>query len=376
MFLGWRVDGCGMARYGRSAMKKSNNTNPDNQPKQTTNRAVRQVKKPDERTTDARYQKLPQQYRPKASRDQRDPIDYNSHPYPSMQQFAEFLVLRHDAPRTRHSYYRQMRLVCEYCACDPSIITEELYRNYILFVKTKKLWKPKTIRQAAAAARLFFIEMLEHDEWKVFSQIRTKDHAVLPAVITRDEVKKLLKHIRLRRYRIPIKLIYCCGLRISECLALTIHDIDAAQGKLWIRDSKNNKDRMVPIAQTMIEDLRHYWAFHRHPLLIFPRIGRGDSDLDQTAERMQTADRPIPVSSLERLMVAAREELGIEKCTTHTLRHSFATHLVEAGASLHTVQALLGHSDIDTTMIYLHLTHRTEQDSRALVEQLCCDLPR
>ncbi len=357
-------------------MKNKNSTSPDNQPKQTTKHAARQAKRPDERTADARYQKLPRQYRPKASRDQRDPIDYDSHSYPSMKQFAEFLVLRHDAPRTRHSYYRQMRLAYEYCGCDPSAITEELYRNYILYVKTIKLWKPKTIRQAAAAARLFFIEMLGHAEWKVFSQIRTKDHAVLPAVITRDEVKQLLKHIRLRRYRTPVKLIYCCGLRISECLALTIHDIDAQGGKLWIRDSKNKKDRMVPIAQNMIEDLRRYWAFHRHPLLIFPRIGRGDSDLEKTAERMRTADRPIPVSSLERLMVMARQELGIEKCTTHTLRHSFATHLVEAGASLHTVQALLGHSDIDTTMIYLHLTHRTEQDSRALVETLCQDLPR
>jgi len=370
------VVGCGAVRYCRSAMKKSTITYPDNQPTSITNHSVLQVKNPDLRTADARYQKLPQKYRPKVSRDQCDPIDYASHCFPSMKQFAEFLALRHDAPRTRHSYYRQMRLVLEFCACDPADITEELYRNYLLFVKTKKLWMPKTIRQAAAAARLFFIEMLGRDEWKVFSQIRTKDHAALPAVLTRDEVKMLLKHIRLRRYRTPIKLIYCCGLRISECLALTVHDIDAAQGKLWIRDSKNHKDRMVPIAQSMIEDLRKYWAVHHHPLLIFPSIGRGDNDVAKTAERMRSAHRPIPVSSLERLMVAAREELGIAKCTTHTLRHSFATHLVEAGASLHTVQALLGHSHIDTTMIYLHLTHRTDQDSRALVEQLCCDLPR
>jgi site-specific recombinase XerD len=126
----------------------------------------------------------------------------------------------------------------------------------------------------------------------------------------------------------------------------------------------------------MIEDLRRYWAFHRHPLLIFPTAGRGDSDLDKTAARMHTADRPIPISSLQRLMVAARKELGIEKCTVHTLRHSFATHLVEAGGSLHTVQALLGHAHINTTMIYLHLTHRSEQDSRDLVEKICRDLPR
>jgi integrase/recombinase XerD len=362
-------------------MSKNNNTNSDNPPNQTPNRRQRQVKKPtanqpDERTTEAGYQKLPPNFRPKAGRAQRDPIDYDSHPYPSMKQFAEFLALRFNTPRTRHSYYRQMRLVHELCACDPALITEELYRSYILHVKIKKLWKPKTIRQAAAAARLFFIEMTGHADWKVFSQIRTKDLEELPAVITRDQVKQLLRHIRLKRYRTPIKLIYCCGLRLSECLSLTNRDIDAKEGKLWIRGGKGGKDRMVPIARTMIEDLRRYWAFHRHPLLVFPNIGRGDNDLKEVAARMKQAERPMPVSSLQRLMVQARKELGIEKCTVHTLRHSFATHLVEAGASLHTVKALLGHKNINTTMIYLHLTHRSEQDSRELVEKLCQELPR
>lgn len=356
-------------------MKKSN-TNPDNQPNQTPKNRFRQAKRPDDRTDEARYQKLPPGFRPFAGRAQSDPLDYDSHPYVSMRRFAEFLALRFDAPRTRHSYYRQMRLVHEFCQADPDTISEDRFRDYILHVKTVKRWKPKTIRQAAAAAKLFFIELMEHQDWKVFSQIRTRDEDSLPAVLTREEVKRLLRHIRLRRYRIPVKLIYCCGLRVSECLSLTIHDIDAEGGKLWIRKSKNNKDRMVPVSRTLIEDLRRYWSVHRHPLLLFPNVGRGPCPPADVARRMHDATRPMPISSLQRLVVAARKELNIPVCTMHTLRHSFATHLVEVGASLHAVQSLLGHSGINTTMIYLHLTHRSEQDSRALVEKLCRELPR
>lgn len=361
-------------------MRKYNNTNSDNQPNQTPNRRQRQdekpVKKPDDRTDEAGYQKLPHGLRPFAGRAQRDPLDYSSHPYPSMLRFAKHLALHFDAPRTRHSYYRQIRLVHEFCEIDPASITEEMLRDYFLHVKTLKRWKSKTIRLAAAASKLFFVGMLEHEEWRIFSQIRTKDEDSLPAVLTREETIRLLRHIGLRRYRIPVKLIYCCGLRVSECLALTIHDIDAKNGKLWIRKSKGNKDRMVPISRTMVEDLRRYWAFHRHPLLLFPGVGRGSCPPADVARRMCKARRPMPISSLERLVVAARKELNIPVCTMHTLRHSFATHLVEAGASLHTVQALLGHCGINTTMIYLHLTHRSEQDSRALVETLCRELPR
>jgi integrase len=133
---------------------------------------------------------------------------------------------------------------------------------------------------------------------------------------------------------------------------------------------------MVPLAPAMVEDLRRYWAFHRHPLLLFPNAGRGPCAPEQLAGRMRQATGPMPVSSLQRLIIVARKELGIPDATIHSLRHSFATHLIEAGASLHTVQALLGHRQIDTTMVYLHLTHRSEQNSRALVEQLCKGLPR
>lgn len=364
-------------------MSKNNNTNPDNQPNQNPKHGQRKAKTPpaktpapDERTDEANYRKLPPGLRPFAGSSQRDPLHYDSHPYPSMLRFAKHLALRYDAPRTRHSYYRQMRLIHEQSRCDPADMTEEMLRDYFLHVKTVRRWKSKTIRQAAAAAKLFFVEMTGHQDWKIFSQIRTRDDDSLPAVLTRGQTILLLRHIRLRRYRIPVKLIYCCGLRVSECLALTINDIDGDGGKLWIRKSKNNKDRMIPISQTMVKDLRRYWKIHQHPLLLFPNAGRGACPSDKVAARMGEAVRPMPVSSLQKIIAAARKELNIPVCTPHTLRHSFATHLVEAGASLHTVQALLGHSGIDTTMVYLHVTHRSEQDSRALVETLCQELPR
>ena len=126
-----------------------------------------------------------------------------------MAQFADLLALRYDANRTRHAYYRQLRLIHEHLTCDPATITEAQLRDYFLFVKLKKHWQPKSIRQAAAAARMFFIDLLARPEWTLFSQIRTKDHDRLPAVLTRQQVIDLIGLIRLRRYRTPIKLIYC-----------------------------------------------------------------------------------------------------------------------------------------------------------------------
>ena len=304
-----------------------------------------------------------------------DPLYYR-HPYDSMRRYAELLAVRHDSPRTRHSYYRAMRLLHEHYRVDPATLGEEEFRDYILHVKTRKAWKPKTIRQSVACARLFYIEMLGLEEWRVFSQIRIRDHGELPAVLTREQVVRLLRSIRLRRYRIPIKLIYCAGLRLSECLSLTVHDIFGEEGKLMVRGGKGGRDRMVPLAAQMVEDLRRYWKFHRHPLLLFPNIGRGACAPAQIAGRMRRATEPMPVSSLQRLVVVARKELDIPDATLHTLRHSFATHLIEAGASLHTVQALLGHKQINTTMVYLHVTHRSDENSRALVERLSSGLPR
>jgi len=316
----------------------------------------------------------PQHYRT-AGREYVNPVDYR-HPYESMARFAELLALRYDANRTRHAYYRQVRLIHDHFAVDPVALTEAQLRDYFLFVKLQKHWQPKTIRQALAAARMFFVDQLAHTDWRIFSQIRTKDHDTLPAVLTRQQVQDLLSVVRLRRYRTPLKLIYCCGLRLSECLGLTIHDIRGQENKLLIRNSKGHQDRVVPLPTSLWRELQHYWTFHRHPLLLFPNVGRGDRKPEALAARMHRADGPMPPSSLQRLLILARKQLNIPDASVHSLRHSFATHLLEAGAHLHTIQRLLGHKQITSTMVYLHLTHQSTKDALALMDELCRELPR
>ena len=308
-------------------------------------------------------------------RDFINPIGYQ-HPYDSMARFAGALSLRYDANRTRHAYYRQLRLVHEHFALDPALLTDDQLRDYFLFVKFQKQWKPKSIRQAIAATRQFFVDLLGRADWTVFGQIRTKDHDTLPAVLTRRQVHDLLTGIRLRRYRTPIKLIYVCGLRLSECLSLTIHDIKGPENQLFIRNGKGHQDRVLPLPTSLYQKLRRYWTFHRHPLLIFPNAGRGVDAPDALARRMHQATAPMPCSSLQRLILVARKELNLPGASIHFLRHSFATHLLESGAHLHTIQCLLGHKQITSTMVYLHLTHQTTRDALGLMEELCRTLPR
>ena len=311
----------------------------------------------------------------KTPRDFINPVDYQ-HPYHCMALFAKALSLRYDSNRTRHTYYRQIRLIHEHFQSDPSLLSESQIGDYFLFIKLQKKWQPTSIRLTKAACLQFYFDLLHLRHWTVFHQIRARDHDRLPAVLTRKQVHDLIRCIRLRRYRTPIKLIYVCGLRLSECLSLTIHDIKGKENQLFIRGGKGLRDRVVPLPTALYQELQDYWSVHQHPLLLFPNVGRGDQDLKALAQRMRTATAPMPCSSLQRLIIAARKELNIPSAKIHTLRHSFATHLLEAGAPLHTIQKLLGHKQITTTMVYLHLTHQTLSDTLHLMDKLYADLPR
>jgi integrase len=159
--------------------------------------------------------------------------------------------------------------------------------------------------------------------------------------------------------------VYACGLRLTEALNLEVSDIDSSRMMLHVHRGKGAKDRFVPLPKTTLAILRAHWKRHRHPRLLFPALGRDGRSAAK-------ADAPMAISSVQGAFRAAKREAGIVKraVSIHTLRHSYATHLLEAGVNLRLIQQNLGHSSLETTMVYLHLTAKGHEDAYALIDGL------
>lgn len=288
--------------------------------------------------------------------------------YPSIDQLAEHLSLRSLSSRTRGEYLRYLRKLAAHCGKDPASLQEHEARAYLLYLKEQKHYAPSSMRIAAAALRFFYHEVLGH-AWRLFDLVRSPDKQTLPIVLSREEVRRVLGAIREERFQVAFQLIYSCGLRVGEAVALEVRDIHRAQGRIHVREGKGGKDRFVPLPPFMYARLRAFWPTHRHPRLLFPAVGRGWRE--RAVVRTAQADRPMSVSSLQHCFRLACARAGIKvKATPHTLRHSYATHLLEEGVSLRQIASYLGHSSLDTTVIYTHLTAVSEQRALAAIEKL------
>jgi site-specific recombinase XerD len=177
-------------------------------------------------------------------------------------------------------------------------------------------------------------------------------------------VREILNKVRLRRYRTCLATIYSCGLRLQEGTHLQVADIDGNRMVIHLRHGKGNKDRYVPLPQATLELLRTYWKTHRNPTWIFPASGRGGI-------HRPTAQVPMPYSSVQDAFRLALRETGInKKASVHTLRHSYATHLLEAGINLRQIQENLGHNSPKTTALYTHLTEQAFRKTKDVLNQL------
>jgi integrase/recombinase XerD len=180
--------------------------------------------------------------------------------------------------------------------------------------------------------------------------VRANPEFKLPVILSATEVRKILARVPLLDHRVGLITIYSCGLRLGEGLRLQVRDIDAERMLLHIRGGKGNKDRYVPLPGRTLQLLRQQWKTHRHPTLIFPAKGH-------SGQGAATAREPMCRTTLQRAFRLGLNASGVKKhAHIHTLRHSYATHLLEQGENLRQIQVNLGHSSPVATVIYTHLT--------------------
>jgi len=279
----------------------------------------------------------------------------------------ECLQLRGLSERTQESYVRAVRQLAEHYHKSPTLITEAELRQYFLYLKNIKHYSRPTMTIAICGIRCFYKDTLSR-EWGIFGIVRPAPEKKLPVILSPEEVRQILAGLRLPRYRVCLSTIYSCGLRLQEGTHLQVADIDSARMMIHLRHGKGAKDRFVPLPQRTLELLRDYWQTHRNPTLLFPAEGRNHGDLIKATE-------PMSKSSVQQAFRAALKESGNNKrASVHSLRHSWATHLLEAGVNLRLIQEWLGHSSPATTSVYTHLTVKAEQLGAAAINQLMREL--
>jgi integrase/recombinase XerD len=283
------------------------------------------------------------------------------------QRMIECLQLRGLSARTQESYVRAVRQLAEHYHKAPDLISEEELRQYFLFLKNVKHYSRNTMTIAICGIRFLYKDTLNR-EWAIFGIVRPAPEKKLPVILSIAEVRQILSPIRLPRYKVCLSTIYSCGLRLQEGTNLQVADIDSARMMLHVRHGKGAKDRYLPLPTRTLELLRQYWKQHRNPVLLFPAEGRNHSALAQATE-------PMSKSSVQKAFRAAlKTSANNKRASVHTLRHSWATHLMEAGDNLRLIKEWLGHSSPATTSVYTHLTVKAEQLGAAAINQLMSDL--
>lgn len=287
----------------------------------------------------------------------------------SLVRFADLLKLRSLATSTQGEYLRYVRKLAARTKRDPAVLEEAQVREHLLYLKDKCGHSASTIRTAAAAFTAFYRLHLGRD-WKLFDLVRAPSALKLPEVLTREEVTRLFAVVREHRFRMVLRLIYACGLRVSEAVNLEISDIKRDGPRLHLHRTKGLKERFVPLPLWCYRELQDYWRTHRHPRWIFPGVGRGWREVDSTST-LARANEPMGIGSIQHCVRLARAEARLPAGThVHTLRHSYATHLLEEGVSIRLISAYLGHCSLETTLIYTHLTAVNEASARAALDRL------
>jgi len=256
----------------------------------------------------------------------------------------EDMQLHGFSSRTQQIYVRSVAKMASSCHKSPDLITEEELRRYFLDLTLNKKVSHSTATIDLCAIKFFFQTTLQRP-WPSLQLMRPPRHKTLPVVLSREEVWRILAAVRLPVYRACLSTIYSCGLRLSEGVRLKVQAIDSSRMMVRVL-GKGSQERDVPLPERTLFLLREFWRTHRCPEWLFPAPLRPDGSF-----------RPVHPHNVQNAFHRALLHSGVAKAAhVHSLRHSWATHLLEAGVNLRVIQCLLGHRSLRTTAIYTHLT--------------------
>ena len=243
---------------------------------------------------------------------------------------------------TQDTYVRSIQILAQYYHRSPDQLTDEQVRDFFLYLMRERGLAKATLINYRAAIKFFYTKTLQRSV-PVIDLLKGEWRRKLPVVLGQDEVRRLLSLVKDPRDRMCLTMIYSCGLRLREGTRLQVCDIHSSRMVVHVRNGKGGKDRYVPLPQRTLELLRAYWLQERPRPWLFPE--------------KREADRPIWRERPYHTLKAVLRKSKIEKAVcVHTLRHSYATHLLEAGVNLRVIQEVLGHKSPKTTAIYTHLT--------------------
>ncbi len=273
---------------------------------------------------------------------------------PLRQRMLEDMQLRGLSVNTQACYIAAIRQLAAHYHTSPDRLTEDDLRQYFLYLANEKKVARATATVALCAIRVLYEQTL-HRAWTTLRFVRPPREKKLPVVLSRDEVRRVLAAVQIPVYRMCLTTIYACGLRLVEGARLQVADVDSARMVVHVH-GKGKRDRYVPLPAPLVPPLRAYWRTHRSPQWLFPAPTRRG-----LTHSLGHDGGPVTRSSLQSACRDAVQRSGIAKrAHVHTLRHSYATHLLEAGVNLRIIQEALGHRSARTTQIYTHLTREVQ----------------
>jgi len=257
------------------------------------------------------------------------------------------MSVRNFAANTIKSYLRSVRDLAKYYMIPPDRLTQEQVLDYIYFLIKERKLAPGSVNAVTTGLRFFYKETMGMEDMARAIPPRKKARK-LPEIFNADELSRLFAVISNQKHRVMLMTAYAAGLRISEVINLKVGNIDSGRMSIRIKNSKGNKDRYTILSPRLLLELRTYWKNYQPKTFLFPSQIKGQQ---------------LSLASPDVIFRKAKKQAKITKAVTfHSLRHTFATNLLEAGADIRTIQILLGHSSITSTAIYLHVA-RQDLDS-------------